>query len=132
MDGERREDANDAEYEGLCRQCGVCCHEKVRFGDQVVITDIPCPFLDTETNLCTVYPERFTKQPRCSSAEDSAKANALPEDCPYVGGLDGFIAPHLLSEHPEYERAVNALFPGREEGLLRTDKKRKKYMSRPR
>lgn len=120
MDGKRREAPLGAEYESLCRRCGICCHEKVRFGEQVVITDIPCRFLDVETNLCTVYPKRFAKQPRCSTAEDSAKANALPGDCPYVGGADNFIEPHLLSEHPEYEKAVNALFPGRREGLLRT------------
>lgn len=117
MDGERRDETNDAAFEDLCRRCGVCCHEKVRFGDQVVITDIPCPFLDVETNLCAVYPERFIKQPRCSPAEDSAKANALPGNCPYVGGLDGFVEPHLLSEHPEYEKAVDTLFPDRKEGL---------------
>lgn len=103
--------------ETLCRRCGICCHEKVRFGEQVVITDIPCPFLDVETNLCTVYPERFVKQPRCASAEDSVNGNTLPDDCPYVGGLAGYRAPHLLSEHPEYERAVNALFPDRAERI---------------
>lgn len=111
-----------ADHEALCRRCGVCCHEKVRFGEQVVITDIPCPFLDTETNTCTVYAERFTKQPRCSSAEDSAKANSLPGDCPYVGGIADYLTPHLLVDHPEYEKAVDALFPGRREGRLPTSK----------
>lgn len=111
-DGERER------HEALCRRCGVCCHEKVRFGEQVVITDIPCPFLDPENNLCRVYPERYARQPRCASAEDSVGGGTLPDDCPYVGGLDNYPAPHLLIEHPEYERAVNALFPGRKEGAL--------------
>ena len=91
----------------------MCCHEKIRFGDQVVITDIPCEFLDTGTNLCAVYPERYARQPRCSSAADSAEANGLPGDCPYVAGRAGYRAPHLLREHPEYEEAVDALYPGR-------------------
>ena len=117
---EKKEKAEKAlaAHEALCRRCGLCCHEKVRFGDQVVITDIPCQFLDPATNLCTVYPERLTRQPRCSSAEDSIKANSLPGDCPYVGGLSGYPNPHLLIEHPEYEQAINALFPGRREGTL--------------
>ncbi len=99
-------------WEALCRRCGACCHEKVRFGEQVVITDIPCVFLDPVTNLCTVYPDRYVKQPRCSSAEDSIAAYSLPDDCPYVGGLDGYQSPHLLTDHPEYEKAIEALFPG--------------------
>lgn len=118
MAKERKPSAK-ADREALCRRCGVCCHEKVRFGEQVVITDIPCQFLDLDTNLCTVYPDRLSKQPRCSTAEASLQANALPGDCPYVGGADGYLDPHLLSEHPEYENAINALFPGRKEGKLR-------------
>lgn len=110
--------------ETLCRRCGICCHEKIRFGEQVVITDIPCPFLDVETNLCTVYRERFVKQPLCASAENSAKTHTLPDDCPHVGGIAGYIAPLLLSEHPEYERAVNALFPDRKE-RIRAGRKRR-------
>lgn len=102
--------------ENICRRCGVCCHEKVRFGEQVVITDIPCPFLDETTNRCTVYPDRLTRQPRCSSAEDSVKANSLPDDCPYVGGRTDYQPAHLLTEHPEYEQAVNTLFPERRRG----------------
>lgn len=115
MSGE--EDA-DPVLEGLCRRCGLCCHEKVRFGERVVITDIPCPYLDPETNACRVYSERLVRQPRCSTAADSVRANSLPDDCPYVGGNAAYLAPHLLTEHPEYEQAVDALFPGRKEGLL--------------
>jgi uncharacterized cysteine cluster protein YcgN (CxxCxxCC family) len=123
VDSERKiEKRTEEEREALCRRCGICCHEKVRFGGQVVITDIPCDYLDLETNLCTIYPERLTKQPRCSSVEDSIKANSLPGDCPYVGGLSDYQTPHLLSDHPEYERAINVLFPGRKEGRLRTGK----------
>lgn len=115
----------DKAREALCRRCGVCCHEKVRFGEQVVITDIPCQYLDLETNQCTIYPERLEKQPRCSSADDSVRAKSLPGDCPYVAGLDDYLEPHLLSEHPEYEKAIDALFPGRREGKLRTGKRKK-------
>ena len=100
-------------HEALCRRCGVCCHQKVRFGDVVVITDVPCEFLDTATNTCTVYPHRFVRQPLCSSAEVSADMGALPADCPYVGGRSDYVAPLLLRDHPEYEQAVNALFPER-------------------
>ncbi|MCD8350558.1 MAG: hypothetical protein LUC93_08120 [Planctomycetaceae bacterium] len=104
-------------HEALCRRCGVCCHQKVRFGDVVVITDVPCEFLDTATNTCTVYPERFVRQPLCSSADVSAATGTLPDDCPYVAGRSNYVAPLLLEDHPEYEPGVNALFPERLAGL---------------
>lgn len=107
------DEARRAVSEAVCRRCGRCCHHKVRFGDIVLITDVPCEFLDRATNVCTVYAERFRHQPLCSTAEYSVKTGALPGDCPYVGGADGYDAPFLLSEHPEYEAAVDALFPER-------------------
>lgn len=110
--------AEEAMREALCRRCGVCCHQKVRFGEVVVITDVPCEFLDTATNACTVYAERYVRQPLCSSAEVSVESGTLPDDCPYVGGRDGYVAPLLLRDHPEYEQAVNALFPERPKGGL--------------
>ncbi|MCC8109144.1 MAG: hypothetical protein LIQ30_08905 [Planctomycetes bacterium] len=106
------DDALEA-YENLCTRCGVCCHQKVRFGDVVVITDVPCEFLDTETNLCTVYPDRFAKQPLCSSAATSVTLQSLPADCPYVRNVVGYRAPVRLEDHPEYEDAINSLFPER-------------------
>ena len=112
-----RKSDNEA-HENLCRRCGVCCHQKVRFGDVVVITDVPCEFLDEATNLCAVYPDRFAKQPLCSSAEASVLAGALPDDCPYVGGVADYNAPVLLRDHPEYEDGVNTLFPERLKGKL--------------
>ncbi|MDR1744499.1 MAG: hypothetical protein LBS30_01965, partial [Planctomycetota bacterium] len=108
-----KDDGAPAPPEDLCRRCGRCCHQKIRFGTVVVITDIPCEFLDPLTNLCTVYPERFVRQPLCSTAAVSAATGTLPDDCPYVAGMSGYVAPLSLEDHPEYERGVNALFPGR-------------------
>ena len=110
---ESKDAGADALSEALCRRCGRCCHQKIRFGEVVVITDVPCEFLDPLTSLCTVYPERFSRQPLCSSAAVSAEAGALPDDCPYVAGLSEYVAPLSLEDHPEYEQGVNSLFPGR-------------------
>lgn len=99
------------QLEAICRRCGRCCRQKVRFGDTVVITDIPCQYLDLETNTCTVYPQRLFKQPLCSSIDVAIANGAQPNDCPYVGGNSNYQAPQLLSEHPEYQSAVDSLFP---------------------
>ncbi|MCD8140572.1 MAG: hypothetical protein LUE17_12490 [Planctomycetaceae bacterium] len=120
VDSQKAKDAEKARqqaHEALCRRCGVCCHQKVRFGDVVVITDVPCEFLDTATNACTVYPERFIRQPLCSSADVSAATGTLPDDCPYVAGRSDYVAPLRLEDHPEYEPGVNALFPERLAGM---------------
>ena len=78
----------------------------------MVFTDIPCAFLDERTNRCRVYDERFTRQPRCSSARASAVAGALPGDCPYVAGWPEYPRTATLAERPELRRQVAELFPG--------------------
>jgi uncharacterized cysteine cluster protein YcgN (CxxCxxCC family) len=107
---------HNAGGEALCRRCGLCCHEKIRIGEQVIITDIPCRHLDTETNLCRIYDNRAELEPRCLSAAESAKGFGLPGDCPYVAGISNYQEPHLLREHPEYEKIVDILYPERAGG----------------
>lgn len=74
----------NAEHEGLCTQCGKCCYKKIIVGNLIVITPFPCEFLDTATNLCTVYEERFEKNPYCLNIEQGMNASAFPPDCGYV------------------------------------------------
>lgn len=104
------------QMEAICRRCGRCCRQKVRFGDVVVITDIPCQFLDPKTNTCTVYPQRLFKQPLCSAIEIAVANGAQPNDCPYAGGNSDYQAPLTLAEHPEYRQAVDALFADKNKG----------------
>ena len=99
--------------ENRCLRCGRCCHEKFRIGDLVVITDVPCPHLDTATNLCRVYADRFTHQPQCATAARSAAAGGMPGDCPYARDIPGYVAPRTLAERPEYLPWVSLYFPGR-------------------
>ncbi len=104
----------DSQYENLCRRCGACCYQKVRTDDgEVIITDVPCEYLEVATNLCRVYPERFVKQPLCASARASAAMKCLPGTCPYTGGNADYREPVLLRERPELEEGVNEIFPER-------------------
>jgi len=70
--------------EQLCNNCGKCCYKKIIVGRTVFITPFPCEFLDTDTNLCTIYDKRHELNPLCLSIEEGMKVNAFPEDCPYV------------------------------------------------
>lgn len=103
----------DIDPETLCLRCGRCCHEKLRIGAVVVLTDVPCAFLDTATKLCRVYADRFNRQPHCATAARSAAVGGMPGDCPYVKDIPDYPAPVLLADHLEYAPAVAAMFPGR-------------------
>ena len=100
--------------ENWCLRCGRCCHEKIRLDDgRVLITDIPCDYLDAATRLCRVYDDRSRRQMRCQSASASAEVGALPGDCPYALVVEDYLVPFLLTERPEYSDLVDALYPGR-------------------
>jgi Fe-S-cluster containining protein len=70
--------------EKLCTNCGKCCYQKIRIARVVYITPFPCEFLDTATNLCTIYDRRHELNPLCLSVPEGMKVSAFPNDCPYV------------------------------------------------
>ena len=86
------------EREDLCRRCGSCCYAKIIVEDEVYCTRIPCPYLDTDTNLCTVYQRRFEVNERCLTVEEGIAARVFPADCPYVQGLEGYRPPKSEDE----------------------------------
>ncbi len=75
------------EWESICRKCGRCCYEKVDLGcGEIVYTDEPCVYLDTETKLCKVYGNRHEAEPDCISLTEELVRTLgwLPEGCAYV------------------------------------------------
>jgi len=76
-----------SEWEALCSNCGLCCHEKVVSGDFLLIdTSAPCSFYDAKSKRCKVYSERFEKCSRCRKVTPfkAAFADYLPSSCAYV------------------------------------------------
>ncbi len=87
---------NKNEWDAICRRCARCCYEKIDFEGNIYYTDVPCEFLDLETNLCRVYPERASKRPGCVHlTPENTKKGFLPADCPYVAGIKNYMAPSL-------------------------------------
>lgn len=83
-----------AGWDALCQRCARCCYEKLDFEGQVYYTDIPCELLDLETNLCTVYADRERRRPGCVRLNEvNVVQGFLPEDCPYVAGIENYPAP---------------------------------------
>ena len=73
------------EWEDICERCGRCCYEKYDYRGKIFYSDTPCQFLDTETNLCRIYHQRFELNPECARlSPDVIRTGVLPEDCPYV------------------------------------------------
>lgn len=73
-------------WEQICKRCGLCCFEKIiSKSNRVIITPIPCRFLDLHTRECKVYHKRFSVGEDCQqlTPEVVATVNWLPEECAY-------------------------------------------------
>jgi len=94
---ERRDDT--------CRKCGRCCrlHERIAWYDKtrgpcssVRFTGEYCPLLDTATMLCTVYATRHAPHAKrpfpCLTVDQAITKRVLPNDCPYVRDVPGYLA----------------------------------------
>jgi uncharacterized cysteine cluster protein YcgN (CxxCxxCC family) len=77
-----------ADWESLCKRCGKCCYLIVDNGDWIErSTTKHCPHYDPNHKHCTVYPDRFRKNPNCRELLEiclpSYENGFLPEDCGY-------------------------------------------------
>ncbi len=83
----------EGEQTGKCNRCGRCCYYKV-------ITDIGpafiqrcCPYYDKGSKRCRVFKRRFDVGIGCLCTEEAIRQRALPSDCPYVQGIEGYQGP---------------------------------------
>lgn len=87
----------------LCERCGRCCYAKLIIDGEVVYTPFPCPHLDEETRLCTVYERRHEVNPECLTVEIGVQLGLFPPDCPYVRDVPDYVPPRreLTAEERE-------------------------------
>lgn len=83
----------DDAHEAKCRRCAACCYEKYVMDGWVFTTNIPCPYLDAETNLCTIYADRHRLNPQCLDVPTGIQLGVFPSDCPYVADLQDYRPP---------------------------------------
>jgi len=76
------------EWEALCDGCGRCCLIKLEDDEtgDIHFTRVACQFLDLGCVSCSVYPQRFKKQPDCIKVTPHLvrhHADWLPPSCAY-------------------------------------------------
>ncbi|MEM5947906.1 hypothetical protein WKV44_05055 [Spirochaetia bacterium 38H-sp] len=75
-------------WEELCNRCGKCCYTRSVYPDGTLFIDYdrPCEYLDTDSNLCTVYERRFEVCKTCRKVNifHALFARHMPPDCAYV------------------------------------------------
>ena len=76
--------------EELCEKCpdgvrGMCCHVNIPIGEfNITLENVHCPFLNTETMLCSDYANRKTLAPWCLHGENMFGKGGLPKGCLYL------------------------------------------------
>lgn len=77
---------DDADWESRCRQCGLCCFEKIEDErGNIFYTQTPCRYLDVVNRHCEIYERRFIINPGCIklTPELAKTLRWLPSDCGY-------------------------------------------------
>lgn len=74
-------------WEEKCSRCGLCCHEKVVVGREIIFNlNTHCEHYDPKTHHCTIYLERLERYSRCRRVTrfKAMFASYLPDSCAYV------------------------------------------------
>ena len=99
----------------LCEKCGRCCHSKLIIDGQVVYTPFPCPYLDEQTRLCTIYERRRELNPECMTVAIGIQLGLFPADCPYVRDLPDYVPPRMAMTVEEVEALAEEILAARDE-----------------
>lgn len=83
----------DAEWEGLCDGCGLCCLNKLEDWETgaIAFTSVACKLLDGESCRCKDYDNRQSIVPDCIrlTLESIEEISWLPPTCAYQLVADG-------------------------------------------
>ncbi len=75
-------------WDALCDRCGRCCYSRYigANGEIVICYDSPCEHLDTSTQQCRIYEDRFRKCGHCGKVTlfIALFHPTLPKDCAYA------------------------------------------------
>ena len=82
---------------------------------RVFYTPYYCPYLDTETRLCTIYDRRHELNPHCLSVEEGIEIGVFPADCPYVADIPDYTPPVEEWDEDALEEALEGVARAQED-----------------
>ena len=101
------------EQERLCKNCGRCCHEKLKIrGEICIFSNSPCSYLKYDEKgyyvepkhyFCSIYEDRFNDEKYkvvCLKLDQAIKDGILPRGCGYES---------LFPSDYKYPREINRL-----------------------
>ena len=91
-----------------CIKCGRCCMNKVWIVElqKAIASKSVCPNFDHDTKLCKVYDRRFEVADNCTTVEDMGADGGLPQDCPCVGGVHGYVSEVIYGDEQSHSNAT--------------------------
>lgn len=107
--------------DNLCDKCevkGMCCSFTVfdeKTDTVVYLPNIACQFLDEDTGGCTVYENRYEKNPYCLSMQDLAKQGGCPPGCLYADKLDFKFPKSRIADKDEEEAIIHLMARDKED-----------------
>jgi len=89
-------DTPDSEnsWEAQCKQCGLCCFEKLEDSrGRIIYLDTACKYLDITSRRCKIYERRFEINPDCVklTPELVPTLHWLPAECGYQPPKEKFV-----------------------------------------
>lgn len=97
---------NDAQWESLCKQCGVCCMLKHSRINGAFYAGVACNHLDLKTRLCDIYSTRLCHHVFCSRVDLSVvlRTGLLPDSCGYIEYIYG---PATNQIKPDFNKIIH-------------------------
>lgn len=124
-----------AEYEKICKQCGVCCLCKIDLRPietATMFTRIHCAHFNPGTKLCNIYPHRFRLTCECCKVDMNIilHSDLIPDSCGYREYIFG---PAKYPATVEFEKTCSEAdidFDNPDDILSRVIKESKKWTQR--
>lgn len=98
---------SDTQLEGMCIDCGLCCHAKVEVakGVSALIPELRCKYLMDKSGgeegetCCSVYDRRLELAGDwCFPLAEAIDKGLFPKECPYVQQMDDYVGAQVLND----------------------------------
>lgn len=97
---------DDAQWESLCKGCGVCCLLKHTRRQGIYYASVACNHLNLETRKCDTYETRLKHRMTCNKVNVPVvlRSGLLPNSCGYVEYIYG---PADKQIKPDFKKIIH-------------------------